>query len=70
MSESTQIDPKDAAGYTGRGGAHYLKGEFKEAVEDYNKVVQMQPQDARPLAQRGSGPISPCRGPGPARRKR
>ena len=71
-----RLEPKDAAAYTGRGGAHYLKGEFKEAVEDYNKVIEMQPKEARPLAQRGyalapqsfialcgSGPSSPRRVP-------
>ena len=43
-----------AAYYTSRGDAHLVKGDYDEAIQDYNQAISSDPKSARALAGRGA----------------
>ena len=53
FERSIAMDPSDPSGFTGRAAAHFMKGDYQKAANDYTKVAELLPNDARPLAQRG-----------------
>jgi len=43
LTAQVAADPKDADLYSRRGDAYFFRGHFKEAVQDYEKMVELQP---------------------------
>ena len=43
MSRQIKGDEKNVALYSRRGDVHFFRGEFREAVRDYEKMVQLDP---------------------------
>jgi Flp pilus assembly protein TadD len=44
-----RITPKDAGGYVDRGYAYFTKGDYGQAASDFEKAIQLSPNNARPL---------------------
>ena len=44
LSLAIQLNPQDAAAYTGRGTALSLKHEYDKAIADYNEAIRIQPK--------------------------
>ena len=51
--EALEIDPRDAEGYYNRGGAYFAKGEYNQAISDYNKALEINPRFAEAYNNRG-----------------
>ncbi len=51
--EALEIDPRDAEGYYNRGGAYFAKGEYNQAISDYNKALEINPGFAAAYYLRG-----------------
>ena len=56
----SQARPDDAAALLDRGNAYFEKGDYDQAIADYDKAIQLMPDDAllyllRGLAQRELG---------------
>ncbi len=47
------LDPEAASPYNDRGFAYATKGEFDNAIADYNKVIELDPNDAMAYNNRG-----------------
>ena len=47
-------DSKGAAEYSRRAADHYTKGEYKQAIEDFSKAIEIAPKDAQGYYNRGT----------------
>jgi len=46
---SCQINPQDGTAYLNRGNAHAKQGDYEKAIADYDRAIQIDPQDAMAL---------------------
>ena len=47
------MDPKDVRGYCNRGNALIEKGQYEQAIADYNKALELATRDGRIYYNRG-----------------
>jgi tetratricopeptide (TPR) repeat protein len=52
-AEAIRLDPKDPAGFNGRGTAWYAQGEYDKAIADYSEAIRLDPKDPRLFDNRG-----------------
>ena len=43
LDEVIRLNPEDATNYINRGYAYYKKGDFEQAIEDYDSAVRICP---------------------------
>ena len=52
-TQQKQSEPKDAKGYYNRGCAYGEKGQYDQAISDYNKALEINPRYAKAYNNRG-----------------
>ncbi|MEE8075142.1 MAG: tetratricopeptide repeat protein, partial [Candidatus Binatia bacterium] len=50
---TVQTELKDAAAYNNRGNAYTRKGQYDQAISDFNKALEINPRDAKAYNDRG-----------------
>ena len=48
-----ELEPDNAAAYGNRGNAYFLKGEFHQAIKDFDTLIQLNANDAAAYGSRG-----------------
>ncbi len=51
--QQTQAESRDAEAYNNRGNTHADKGQYDQAISDYTKALEINPQDAIAYCNRG-----------------
>ncbi len=52
-TQQKQSEPRDAKGYYNRGCAYGEKGQYDQAISDYNKAIEIDPKSATAYNNRG-----------------
>jgi tetratricopeptide (TPR) repeat protein len=54
ISQAIELNPRDAEGYYNQGIAWYNKGDYDQAISDYNKAIELNPSYADAYNNRGN----------------